>query len=325
MLPRSANFIFTILLSALIVAGCDARHEPSTDQAPRATVSASTKTAGDSDRSEPQPHRITIASLVPAASQLILAMGAGDQLVATSNYDADPDITSLPRVGDYQTADWERIQQLRPDIMVIFQEPSRVSPGWKQRAQALNIELINVRTETLTDIYSETLRLGQLLDQEPKAQTLVADMRRRIDVLRRQFDHQTPVPTLVFMGASAGAVVGRGNFINEVLQLAGGVNVVQTQGWPEIDREQIRALAPQAIFILLSGVPQHVQQQALDQVLAMKELPAVVNGRVYVINQWYTHLSGSCIVDLAEQMAQALHPRRAATDTAPVHQPGSQP
>lgn len=127
------------------------------------------------------------------------------------------------------------------------------------------------------------------------------------------------------MGASAGAVVGRGNFINEVLQLAGGVNVVQTQGWPEIDREQIRALAPQAIFILLSGVPQHVQQQALDQVLAMKELPAVVNGRVYVINQWYTHLSGSCIVDLAEQMAQALHPRRAATDTAPVHQPGSQP
>src|SRR5437016_333708 len=61
---------------------------------------------GKSDSSplkEPSPR---IASLVPAATDLIVAMGAGDHLVAVSDYDQDPRVANLPRVGAYQTIDW---------------------------------------------------------------------------------------------------------------------------------------------------------------------------------------------------------------------------
>src|SRR4051794_5058399 len=66
-----------------------------------------------------QPAKITVASLVPAATDLLIGMGAGDRLVAVSNFDAKRGATrALPRVGDYQTIDWERLASLRPNIMI---------------------------------------------------------------------------------------------------------------------------------------------------------------------------------------------------------------
>src|ERR1700761_5770609 len=63
----------------------------------------------------------TAASLVPAATALIVLMGMGDHLVGVSNYDdlADLHLAGLPRVGDYQSIDWERMGEIRPDILIL--------------------------------------------------------------------------------------------------------------------------------------------------------------------------------------------------------------
>src|ERR1700744_3416424 len=60
----------------------------------------------------------TVASMVPAATDILLGMGAGDHLVAVSNYDtANPGAARLPRVGDYQNTDWEKLASLKPDVI----------------------------------------------------------------------------------------------------------------------------------------------------------------------------------------------------------------
>ena len=70
-----------------------------------------------------RPAGVTVASLVPAATDLILSMGAGNRLVAVSNYDTiESTAHPLPRVGDYQTTDWETLASLHPSVMLI--EPS---------------------------------------------------------------------------------------------------------------------------------------------------------------------------------------------------------
>ncbi len=289
---RIAQAIFIVLCVAACLAGCD-----------RSSTDLPADPAGD--------ETITIASLVPAASDLIDAMGARDQLVAVSNYDSEPIAQDLPRVGDYQNADWERLQRLRPDVMVIFQDPARVSPGWKQRAEELNIRLVNVRTETLADIYEEALRLGELIGRPQQAADLVQRMKTRLAAIQARVKDRPPVRTLVLMGSDVDSAAGRANFINDALEIAGGQNIIPTAGWPTLDREQIRQFAPEAILVLLSGVPEHVEQQARANVAELSEVPAVRAGRVDIINQWYAHQSGSRVVDLAEQMADALHP---ATD-----------
>src|SRR5262245_48795440 len=70
------------------------------------------------------PARVTVASLVPAATDLILNMGSADQLVAVSNYDISrPGTEGLPRVGDYLNNDWEKLAEIRPHIMITQYDP----------------------------------------------------------------------------------------------------------------------------------------------------------------------------------------------------------
>src|SRR5262245_22647095 len=90
-----------------------------------------------------------IVSLLPQATEIIVSIGCGDHLAAVSNYDADPRVAHLPRVGDYQTIDWETIAQCEPGWIVTHYGNWHTPTGFIERAQKLGIERLNVVTETL--------------------------------------------------------------------------------------------------------------------------------------------------------------------------------
>ncbi len=252
------------------------------------------------DRTTDEQEPVTVASLVPAATDLIVGMGAADRLVAVSNFDTDQlePIAGLPRVGDYENIDWERLQQLRPDILILFHAPDRVSPGVRQRADELGIQLVNVRPETLQNTLDEIDRLGELLGISDQSTAFRQSIEQRLAAVRDRVAGQPLVRTLIVMDEQATFAVGRDTFLNDLLEIAGGVNVIETEGWPVIDRERRMALAPEATIVLLSGVPEHVEKTAQQQ----------IPGRVLILNAWYTQQPGSHIPELAERFAEFLHP-----------------
>lgn len=253
--------------------------------------------------------KVTVASLVPAATDLIVGMGAADQLVAVSNYDVSREpIAHLPRIGDYQSVDWEQMTRLRPQVLIIFHHPDRVPAAMRQQADTLGMQLVNVKTETLADLYRELEHLGEVLEQPAKASQAAAALRARIEAVRRRVADRPRVRTLVVRDEKAEGAVGPGTFIHELLEIAGGENVVTEQLWPSYDREAIVAFKPDAVLQLLSGVPEHVVDQARRVWREMPQIPAVNHGRVHIINAWYSQQPGYRIADLAEQFARALHP-----------------
>lgn len=256
----------------------------------------------------PAAQRPTIASLVPAATDLIVGIGARDHLVAISNYDVDrPETAGLPKVGDYQSIDWERLRTLRPDVLVIFHAPDRIPAGLKQKADELGLRLVNVRSETLEDQYRDTLMLGQVMEETAKAERAVADLRAELDAVRRRVGGRPAVRTLIVRDESAVGTVGPGTFLDDLLTVAGGANVMTTPGWPNIDRERLLALNPDVIVQLLSDVPPQVEQEARRTWDSLPQLNAVRSGRVHVINKWYTQQPGFHVPRLAEDFARALH------------------
>lgn len=260
--------------------------------------------------------RPTIASLVPAATDLLVGMGASDHLVAVSNYDLSrPETADLAKVGDYQSVDWERLTTLRPDVLVVFQSPDRVPAGMRERADALHIRLVNVRTETLADLYAEITHLGDVAGEPAKAAGALASLQARLDRVRQRVAGQPRVRTLMLRDERAADAVGTGNFLNDVLDIAGGTNVLSAPGWPTVDREQLLALHPDAVLQLLSGVPPHVEAEARQ---VWRSLPAVAGGRVTVINQWYSQQPGFHLPELAEAFAEALHPGTVSVATRPA-------
>ncbi|HMO26587.1 MAG TPA: hypothetical protein PKB10_09985, partial [Tepidisphaeraceae bacterium] len=72
---------------------------------------------------------MTVASLSPAATDLILGAGLDDRLVAVSSYDSADVARGRSRVGDYLTIDWEKLAEVRPRLMIIQVHPDRMPDG----------------------------------------------------------------------------------------------------------------------------------------------------------------------------------------------------
>ncbi len=267
-----------------------------------------------------------IASLVPAATDLLLAMGAGDHLVAVSNYDVVPGRElNVPRIGDYENTDWEMLRRLRPDIMITQMSEQRVPEGLRQRAVELGIRRENVRIERLNDVYRLIARLGEIAKCPDRAAAMERRIREQLASAGRASAERAsagraPVRVLVVISDDAQTVIGPDTFIDDVLASAGGVNAAAALGrrYPQIDREMLRSLAPEVILELLPGASEPVLAQAHRAWRNLGDVPAVRDGRVYVLTEWWVLQPGSHIGELAERFAELIHQGSGDSTTRPT-------
>jgi iron complex transport system substrate-binding protein len=253
-----------------------------------------------------------IASLVPAATDLIIAMGASDHLVAISSWDKDrADVSGLPVGGDYDGPDWEKISQLRPSIMIVFMAIDRMPGGIKQRADELGIQLVNVKTERVADIFQTIDDLGKLLNEPQKASQLSRKMHSQLDAVAQRVAGKEKIPTLLARDDAGFALIAGDTFADDLLTLAGGKNVAGDfqMRYPTVDAERVLQLSPRVVFQLMPNASPQVVQQSMTMWNKLDSLPAVRDKHVYVLTDWYVLQPGSHIAELAEQFAQKLHPQ----------------
>jgi ABC-type Fe3+-hydroxamate transport system substrate-binding protein len=248
--------------------------------------------------------------MVPAATDLIVGMGAKDRLVAVSTYDNHrPDVGNLPKAGDYETVDWEMLRSLHPSILVSEIQPDRQSPGFKANAADLHITPLNVKIEQLSDIFPALDTLGDALKEPALAAAAKAQMQARLDAVRQANAGVKPISTLLVIDANADAVVGSSTYLDDLLKIAGGTNAAAKlqQHWPQIDREMLLSLKPDVIIQLLPDASSQEREQAAATWKRYPQIPAVAAGRVYPIYESYALLPGWHVTDLAEQLSRLLH------------------
>ena len=288
---RAATRIFGVAIIALTtLVGCDNSQPP----APPTTASAP-----------------RLASLSPAATDLLLSMNAGERLVAVSNYDAErSDTKLLPRVGDYQNVDWEKLAQLKPTAMIVQGRPDRMPAGLTTRAELLGIKVVNIQIDKLDDIYTAAGVLGNAMNAPADAQAKVLAIKAQLDAIRQRVAGKPKVKALLVVDTSGQYVAGHGTFLSDLLEIAGGENVVPLASgpWPSVDREMLLSLKPEVILQLLPDASAQVLEKAKTTWPPLTDLPAVKNGRVYQITEWYVHQPGAKVGDTAGVFADKLHP-----------------
>lgn len=254
-------------------------------------------------------------------------MGAGDRLVAVSNFDPARDATrNLPRVGDYLTTDWERLATLRPNLMVTQFAADRLPAGLIEKASGLNIKLINVPITRLDDIERATVILGEAIGQAASGSAARQALESRIASVRDKSAGRK-VRTLIVVDEAAHGVVGRDNYLNDVLEAVGGENVIRPPSapYPSIDREQLLDLDPEVIFQLLPDASPQVIGAARQVWAGLTQLQAVRNGRVQILTQTFVLQPSQHAADLAETFAIVLGDVRRTTSrpTSPASSPTS--
>ncbi|HEX5243809.1 MAG TPA: ABC transporter substrate-binding protein, partial [Tepidisphaeraceae bacterium] len=225
-------------------------------------------------------------------------------------YDVDPKLSGLPKVGDYLTTDWERIAPLHPGLIITQYAQGRTPAGFAQRVQDLGATQLNLHIDRLEDIYSAGLELADAVKEHDKGVAAIGALKEQIESVRHAVAGEAPVPALIVVGPEGSSIAGPGTYLDDLLRAAGGKNVAEEMNtaWPTIDRERLASFQPQVIIQLLASSSPQVRQQAELVWQSLPEVPAVKNGRVVRLSEWYVMEPGYQVGRLTRQFAAILHP-----------------
>jgi iron complex transport system substrate-binding protein len=258
-----------------------------------------------------RPERIV--SLSPALTEILFAVGAGGRVVGITDYcDFPPDALGLPRVGGYANPSVESVLALRPDLVV-------ASPGPGNREAVRALERAGVRvaifeSETLEETFATIRAVARATGVDTRGDAVVRRMRERIDAVAGRVAALPRVRTLFCLQVDPIIAAGRGTLPAQILEAAGGENVVVNARYPRLGIESVIALGPDVIVQSRMDVPEEGKRDAaVDYWKRWPDLPAVRFGRVRPLQGSAALRPGPRVADAVEEIAEILH----GTDARP--------
>jgi len=263
------------------------------------------------DRPSPVPPRNPrrIVSLLPAFTEILVRLGAADRLVACTEY-CRPG-RDLPRVP-WQGADAaESILRAKPDL-VLRQSRRGREDALKIALERAGVPVLAVPTETVEDVRRALVALGDAVGGDGGA------LRRRFDddlAAARALAAGRPAPTVLFVfGRDAGAVAniqaaGSGSFLDELITLAGGRNVLagRADAYASVDLEMVLRLAPEVIVDNMP--PEQTAEEVLRAWSRLESVPAVRDRRVHAVLDPDLLIPGPRLPEAVRRLAEMLHGR----------------
>ena len=252
-----------------------------------------------------------IISIIPATTEMLFAMHAGDRLVAVGTYDHfPPEVERLPRVGALLDPDVERIITLRPDLVVLYGTQSDL----RSQLDRAGIPYFPYVHRGLPDV-AETIRsLGARVGLAREADTLAAGLERQVADVRTRVATRPRPRTLLVFGREPGSLrdiesSGGVGFLHDMLEAAGGSDVFADikQQSVETSTEMVLARAPEVIIELryAQGRSRTVDLAAWD---ALPSVPAVRNHHVYALQGTEFVIPGPRVGVATERLSRTIHP-----------------
>lgn len=253
--------------------------------------------------------------MVPAATEMLYAIGAGPRVVGISSYDSFPaDVQKLPRVGALLDPNVELMLSLKPQMVVVYGSQTDL----KQQLARAGIGVFDYRHAGLADVTTTIRALGERTGTAARAEVIAGEIERGLDGIRRRVAGRPRPKTLLVFGrerlALRGLYASGGiGFLNDMLDIAGGANVfadVKTQAI-QASTEQILARRPEVILetrAVNSAWPSGDRDAELNVWNAVVSIPAVRNHRVLFLFDDRIVIPGPRVVEGTAVMAKALHP-----------------
>ncbi len=218
-----------------------------------------------------------VASLSPAVTDMILEIGCGNRLVASTIYDEAPGV----KVGGLLDPNLELLLSLKPDIVFVMQPtPLRVIQTMKIRG--LKVFAFAEPSE-LKDIADQLLLLGRILGVAEKGKRAAEDFISKL----REFPPCPSGPRIYIGGVRPPLWTGgRDTFLNELIERAGGRNCVSSlKGWVLLSPEKLLILNPDIIVVPVGVESENQILSFMKGNFPWKHLKAVKEGRVFFIKE----------------------------------------
>jgi iron complex transport system substrate-binding protein len=246
-----------------------------------------------------------VVSLAPSITEIVYALGAGERLVGVCGQcDYPAEVSTLRRVGGYLTPSVEMVLGTRPELVVAVP-----SPGNREAVRAIEragVRVLVVQDRTLADLWASIRAVAGALGLGDAGERLVADVRGRLEAIHARVRDLPSQRVLMIVGHNPLVAVGNGTLQDELVTMAGGVNVTADAGtvWPTISLELVVARAPEVIVDAAMGT------EAAGQGLfaGLTTVPAVQSGRIIALKGDAIFRAGPRVPEAAAALAAAIHP-----------------
>lgn len=262
-----------------------------TDDAGRKVVLAST------------PRRIV--SIAPGATEMLFAAGAGDRVIATVEFSDEPAAAkAVPRIGDSNAIDMERVVALRPDVVVVWEGGN--NPAQVSQLERLKVPLYRHKVEKLADIPISLRRLGNLTGTRDIAEKAAADVEARLAKLRQLYAGTSNPTVLLEVWNRPIYTVGGSHMMTDSLRLCGARNVfgdLKEQG-PSVDLEAVIGRDP---AIIVAVAPPGTAGEWLSEWKRFPSMAAVKTGRLIAFEDSRLSRLGPSALAGTEALCQAIN------------------
>lgn len=260
--------------------------------------------------SQPFPNRIV--SLSPSITEVIYGLGAMEKVVGVTLYsDFPPGVEKLPIVGGWIDPNLEAILELKPDLVIMIEDQNEIF-GDKIRKLGLNTLSVDCNG-SIKDITDSIWQIAKALGKEGDARRLVEDIDTNLEEIKAKTKNTNPKRLLLVVGRNPGTlediyVIGRTGFMNEMITIAGGENVMDSDRLAvKVSKEAILKLNPEVIIEI-----NHEKLDKIDKVVAewreLKQVSAVKNREIYPVSSTVLLHPSQRVVEGTRILAGILHP-----------------
>lgn len=294
----------------------------------------------------PKMQHKRIISLLPAATEIICALGLQENLVGRSHEcDYPKETQNLPICSDAKfisgndsakidaqvkeiltealsiyKIDKDLIKSLKPDFIITQNQCEVCAVSEKDVEDALNdlvdtnVKLISLQPNTLNDILREIKEIAVQLNAEERGNQLIEELEERIDIVKHKLKYFPEKPKVAIIEWLSPLMIA-GNWIPELVEIAGGKSILAENGKhsPFVEWQQVYDENPDVLIIAPCGFKINRTLQEIDLLLnqpGWRDLDAIKNNRVYIADgNAYFNRSGPRIIDTIDMLAEMITPK----------------
>jgi iron complex transport system substrate-binding protein len=247
-----------------------------------------------------------IVSLAPSNTEILFAVGAGDQVVGVTKYCDYPynftawvEAGNMSSIGSYWHPSIEPIIALNPDLIIAS---GSASEDAATKLRNLGYNVIILSATTFNGVLNDMYLIGKATGHPDEAANAVSSIRERIDYIAQNVANATSKPKVYYETSNDPLMAaGPNTFVSDLISIAGGENIFDDAAtkWPTVSSDSVITKNPDVIISYHTDFATRPGWSSIN---------AVANGKIYTLPSSIFSRPGPRLIDALESLSKILHP-----------------
>ena len=215
----------------------------------------------------------TVVSISPGITEILFDLGVGNKIIGRTIFCNFPkEALQIEAIGGISDANLERIIALRPQIVITS---SMVRKDLVENIEKAGISIICLpERSNIEGVFGTIKILGKIFDKENTADSLINNMKNQLNEIKSTYNDNSYKPSIYYVvgyGATGDFTAGRDTYINEIIELSGGINIANNISNWSYSKEELFAQQPDYIIVRQEDLNHFINTAPYKDLKAVKE------------------------------------------------------